>query len=258
MGAHSKRTRRTWAPASTWEGSCTKPAASPMRNASIARRSRPAAAIPCCSTISAFCWKTWTAGTRRWKRTKGLCTAIRASRIVTTISRSCAKRSASPGTPSGTWRSIEGWSNREDEQAQTHIAKESLLESDPRRRGASPCQFLRGDRPDVARVRTARHPAWVGDRRTARALSLRRTELRETHRPPRWRSRRVHFHERESHVFQGRRPRVLRPAQVPGLGHPGFRARPDRRGARRRRLGLFSGEPNFVIALPRSRLSLPL
>src|SRR5439155_98750 len=72
----------------------------------------------CCSTTSAFCWKTWAAGARRWKRTKGRCTAIRASPIATTISRSCARRSASRGTPSGTWRSIEGWSSREDECVQ--------------------------------------------------------------------------------------------------------------------------------------------
>src|SRR6266516_1852248 len=100
------------------EAYCTKPAASPMQSASIARRSRPAAAIRCCSTTSAFCWKTWAAGARRWKRTKGRCTAIRASRTVITISRSCARLSASRGTPSGTWRSIEGWSSREGEQAQ--------------------------------------------------------------------------------------------------------------------------------------------
>src|SRR5439155_13401735 len=53
----------------------------------------------------------------RWKPTKGRCTAIRGSRTVITISRSCARHSASPGTRSGTWRSIEGWSSREDERA---------------------------------------------------------------------------------------------------------------------------------------------
>src|SRR3981189_2275810 len=89
-----------------------------MRNASIARRSRPAGAIPCCCTTSAFCSRTWAAGARRWKPTKGRCTAIRASRTVITISRSFARPWASPGTPSGTWRSIEGWSSREDDCVQ--------------------------------------------------------------------------------------------------------------------------------------------
>src|SRR6266849_7927713 len=135
MGAHSKRTRRTWAPASTWEGSCTKPAASPMRNAFIARQSQPAGAILCCSTTSAFCWKTCTARTRRWKRTKERCTAIHVSRTVTTISRSCAKRSASPGTPSGTWRSIEGWSSREDEHESDPVSSEDFFGPEQSRDG---------------------------------------------------------------------------------------------------------------------------
>src|SRR6266850_2116265 len=116
MSAPSKPTRSTCARISTWEGCCTKPAASRMRSASIAKHSRLAATIPCCSTTSAFCWRTWTAGPRRWKPTKERCTAIRASRTVFTIWGCCARPSANPGRQYGTWRSIESWSNREDER----------------------------------------------------------------------------------------------------------------------------------------------
>src|SRR6267378_145025 len=217
-----------------------------MRNASIARRSRPAGAIPCCCTTSAFCSRTWAAGARRWKPTKGRCTAIRASRTVITISRSFARPWASPGTPSGTWRSIEGWSSREDECVQI------------RRRGAAPCNVLRGDHRSGG-AQSPRDTAWFRDWRTARALSLRGTELRAIRRQPRGPSRRLHVPAAlESRVFQGRWPVVLRRAQVPGLGHPGFRARPDHRDARRRRLGLFPGEPRRLVALSRFRLSLSL
>src|SRR6266571_3993334 len=97
-------TRCTSTPTSTWGGCCTRPGVSRRPSASIATPSQRAAAIRCSCTTSASCWRTWTARTRRWRRTKERCTATRASRTAITTSRSCARSSTSPSRPYGTWR----------------------------------------------------------------------------------------------------------------------------------------------------------